>query len=313
MDLALNLFRVRLEPESLLLPVCVCGSWEESTALLKGRLKEYQVVRSEQTDHSVRVIAISGPTAPEDMASENVTLLQDPGAASRIIRTAIAMFFSNEGMLIERDRFDIFVLRPTPDYENDALLLRTGVSLSVKRPFRERPEYFVCANWEVRAQFKIDLSAPVMQSMAVGCPVLYRPSQNAPSNSNELDSFRGKYLGRVIELNAGQEAIVSCRDRVNRAISLSALYAEASPTVIAEFERRSSCSPRQKSSWHRIQELSLVLTSQGRRNGAVLRDRLDAVRKFLGGELTSELGMKASTFGSVQVFIDLRPSRASSP
>jgi len=94
---------------------------------------------------------------------------------------------------------------------------------------------------------------------------------------------------------------------------LADLYAEASPTVIAEFERRSSMPTRQKSSWHRIQELSLVLTAQGRRNGAVLRDRLDAVRKFLGGELTSELGIKASTFDSVQVFIDLRPSKTSTP
>lgn len=109
MDLTLNLFRARLEPESLLLPVCACGSWEESTVLLKGRLKKYQVVRTEQTDRSVRVIAISGPTTPEDMASENVNLLQDSGVASRIIRTAIDTFFANEGMLIERDRFDTLV------------------------------------------------------------------------------------------------------------------------------------------------------------------------------------------------------------
>src|SRR6266704_6850581 len=139
MDLALNLFRARLEPENLLLPVCACGSWEESTGLLKGRLKEYQVVRAEQADHSVRVIAISGPGTPENMVSENVNLLQNIHVASRIIRTAIDMFFANEGMLIERTKFDTRVLRPTPDYENDALLLRTGVSLSVKRPFRERP------------------------------------------------------------------------------------------------------------------------------------------------------------------------------
>src|SRR5690606_37250411 len=135
----------------------------------------------------------------------------------------------------------------------------TGVSFAVRRPFMRNPGgFYQSATWEVRAEFRDNISTLGAEDMLVGQSVLYRPSGEV--NDPELRKLRGRFLGRVREILPDQRsAVVFVRDQALKLIPLHDLYLEASSEAIKEFESRLDTGTPFKPTWYRIQELNFVL------------------------------------------------------
>lgn len=215
-------------------------------------------------------------------------------------------------MEVSSDPFGSTALREQPDVSRNGIDLHTGISFQAKRPFRDEPYvFFLSAQWEARAFFKNSLSAQesIVKEFSLGMPVLYRPTTEPAA---DLLPFRDRYLGHVQEFLASHEASVYCRDRKVRTLPLGALYLEASSECIKKYELALGIRDQSHSIWHAIQELSLVLTPSGRRNSAVLRDRLHSIRAFLSGTSQDSLVVPMDTYQSGTVTVGLVPLRAQS-
>ena len=163
--------------------------------------------------------------------------------------------------------------------------------------------------WEVKTTFKAKQDEPKLKATALlGLPVLYQPSSQEGID-DEMKPFVNRYLGHVKEIQPQGRAIVDCKDHIQRHIPLIDLFLEASPLVIREYEKRSGLRSSSRSIWHKLQELNFVLSEQGRRNASVLKDRLQAVRLFLGGGSKEQLIVPAACFQEGSVIVGLSPER----
>jgi hypothetical protein len=307
--LALNAFRAHFPLRDVDLPVLTSPSWEASTQLLRTNFGGFEVARDQRADGSVRLAALSGPP---DVSLERTTLNieEEDLIGRRLIELAVAQYGQTLGMRVSSGRFDTSVLRPAPEIHTDAFEVSCGISAKAKRPFASEPaSFYLLVNWIVRATFTKDLTDSALRAMSVGCGVLFRPRRPIHELTPELKKFRGRFLGHVREIKGSAEAVVLCRDDALRLLPCDELVLEASPSAIREYELRTGATSGPKSAWYRIQELAFVFTAQGRRNPAVLKDRLNAIRNFLPtGSPTGSISLPLPKLVGGEVIIDFQPS-----
>ena len=301
----LNLFRLTIEPDLCTFPAKTLSSWEESNQLAKGALRDITFARFQVNDH-VDVVAIADREIPGFTATE-IALKDNYNVTLRLLRKTITDYFVGLGHKIIRGKFATTVLHQSADIQTGWVHVHTGVSIRPLRPFSSQPlEWYLAASWTVHAAFQTSLADPILRSMAIGRGVIYRSSDNSLPL---LSPYRGKFLGHVRDLK-DDDAVILCRDKTLRAIPFSSLYLEASPSTIREYETRLSTPPRAKTTWQRMQELSLVLNAELRRNPSVLRDRMSAVRRFLGRGAFDTIELKASALSATKITLSLDPTRA---
>jgi hypothetical protein len=144
----------------------------------------------------------------------------------------------------------------------------------------------------------------------MGLAVLYTPNAEAPP---ELKEYVNHFLGHVKELDGEDAAVVGCRDYAQRSIRLADLTLEASPEAIRRYEMRTGSQQGRVGIWRTLQQLSKVLTKEGRRNPQVLRQRLDAIRSVLGGNAKEQIVLPLVGYASGTVTIGLSPLRVEVP
>jgi hypothetical protein len=307
--LSLNCFPVTLLPMNYTLPYLHYESWKSSTNKLKNDFKDYSWYRLKLNDGRVRALIFNGPEQPRDLRKIDVDVATLPDFGKHIIRHSMVGHFKARGFVISRkDKgYDTTVLRTSPDFSEDLIDIYCGVSFQIRRPFVEFPDNFVMSvQWEVKTTFNQSISEPRLKAMAMGMPVIYRPSPNVVA-SEDMRPFQNRYLGRVCEISSQSEAVIDSKDHVLRRVALADLFLEASPAVIREYERQSGLRRSSRSLWYKLQELSLVLNGQGRRNTSVLKDRLQSVRAFLGGNSKEQLIIPLSCFQEGSISLGLSP------
>lgn len=315
MALILNAFKANLNPVTYELPSVDFASWEESTQARNCYASSltWRYTFKDNGDppaDRIRMVFIEGPT-PEQFA----TLTFDVGIQWKLgailIERALELHFQQQGFRVEKTRFQTFALRPITDRISNAIELATGISFSVKRPFREEQyDFAINFDWEVRAQFRASLADKALARMAVGMPVIYQPKAKP---SPKLAPYENRFLGKVRGISE-KYAIVTCRaDSSTAEILLSDLRLEATPAVIKNYDQTSRSRKGPSTLIRKIQQLKHTYTSDNRRNPNAFRDRLDEILAILGATGTSAnqlvLPLSESRPGSVSIAI--QPSEAS--
>jgi hypothetical protein len=305
--LLLNSFPATLVPSEFDLPSLVFNNWEDSTQGLSAEYGAFSWYRTQEGDR-IRAVLMNGPEVP-DLQTTHINAGVFPDFGKAIIARSMSRYFATRGFEVERANFGTTVLRRAPEGSQGFIDTFCGIAFQVRHPFESEPGAFsVSAQWEVNPRFNQSLAEPQLSSISRGMGVIYRP-QARVAQTDPLKKYLNKYVGHVIDC-AQTTATIECRDHINRKVPLSDLFLEASPAVIRVYERRSGVSHSSRSLWYRLQELSFVLNKQGRRNTSVLKDRLQAIRAFLGGSTKEQLIIPLDSFAEGTVNVSLSPARA---
>lgn len=310
-SLLLNCFPVELSPTRFDLPFVDYETWEASTRGLEEKYAGFGAYRYKIDDRQIRIVLIDGPEFPSHLKLTTTEVAAFPHLGTKLIERSLSRCLTARGLVTSRDGFGTTkVLTRTPESARGLLQIFCGISYQVRHPFDEDPYGFtVSVQWEVSPTFGASLADPTLRDMSEGMAVLYKPSTRARELPPDLRQFRNRYLGHVHEILSEAEAVVSCKDGGSRHVLLADLVLEASPAAIREYESQAGLRYGSRSVWHKMQELNFVLNSGGRRNASVLKDRLQAIRQFLGGGSREQLVLPLCCFRDGFVSIALSPIR----
>lgn len=310
-DLALqvNLFPIEFSADAVSLPRRNFRDQEAASRYLESLPRAISAIRGAAEERGVPVFLFGLPREDFDFPSvEEIELSKNPELAKKLIDNATRDFFANRGMLVRRDFQGSIVLQPGPIIERGDVLIRQGVAVHARRPFANDPTFFVlAASWQTKAEFKESLANDILRSMAVGQSVLYRPPKSVRVDK-ELKKKINRHIGSVLQVHASGEAVVQCVDHSTRLLPSEHLYLEAGPSTLNEYDRRAG--NRGSSLWNELLKANFTLTSMGRRNTRVLRDRLAAVQRFLGARGETALELAVPFCDRLKVHVDLRPITA---
>jgi hypothetical protein len=318
MALLLNSFPVDVAPVEASLPCIDYQGWEISTSAKKTQFNEFSTWRYEidkeesgLNESRIRMVFLRGPHIPPDATQETFDMGRFWRIGCLFIEDALAAHFSRLGFTIEQSSFERLALRRHTGSPDDAVDLATGLSFSARRPFREDKYGFTLSfQWIVRAMFRNSLMDDSLAGIALGMPVIYKPSGTSPPG---LPEFINRYLGRVRSIDSARRtAAVICRDDEPRTLPLRDLRLEASPHVIKLYEQRVRSRSGPSQILRTIQRLKMSFTKDNRRNVTALRDRLAEIRKLLyqAGSSRDQLVVPLASFQTGSVSIALSPIEA---
>jgi hypothetical protein len=318
MALLLNSFPVDVAPVEALLPYIDYESWEVSTLTKQSQFSGFRTWRYElakeeagQNENRIRMVFLQGPQAPSKSAQMAFELGRFWKIGCLLIEDALTAHFSKLGFAIEQNNFERFALRRYTGSPDNAVELATGLSFSARRPFREDKYGFTLSfQWIVRAMFKDSLATESLAQIALGMPVIYKPSGTVQPG---LLEFKHRYLGRVRSIDThGKTATVMGRDDEPRTIPLCDLRLEASPAVIKLYEQKIRSLSGPSPILRTIQQLKMSFTKNNRRNVTALRDRLDIIRSSLNqaGSSRDQLVVPLASFQPGSISIALTPIEA---
>lgn len=302
--LLINSFPAELTPTIVDLPYLDCSDWAASSEMLQSKYaggNTYRYLIHPPAETTVRLIFLSGVAPDEPIASFD---LQDlPYLGVRLIEQALARHLSERGLDVKQSRFEYTALRKREIF-NDVIQLHSGISYKARRPFAANPYgYVLSVQWISRATFTESLDNESLCNISQGLGTLYTPKK-APEAV--LQEYTDRYVGRIKEVQSDQ-AIVSCKDGILRSIPLSDLTLEASTEAIRRFELRTGSNQQRSRVVRQLLQLSQVLTPSGRRNTAVLRDRLSAIQRFLGFRSREDLFLPLDSYQAGHVRVNLSP------
>lgn len=319
-DLILNSFPVEITPHTLALPFAEYDDWPASTEGRNRDYRQYSTYRYDRTRLSdddvrpgkrIRLLLLSGPSPSISDGVHEIDLGVFPSLGARLVEHTLSRHLASQGMTLRRTPFQNVALTRVENSPGDLIHLYSGISYQARRPFSaEKYAFTLSVQWEARAIFSDNLSNSMLRSISSGLAVLYTPK--TPSHKN-LQDFENHYLGHVKQIGPGDEAVVECRDGQTRSVPVADLTLEASPEAIRRYEREKGTSQQAMRTWRKIQQISKVLTKEGRRNPLVLRDRLDAIRSMLGGRSREQLMLPLHSYSTGTVSIGLAPMRAEIP
>ena len=303
--LQLSIFRAEFSKSEIILPCLGFEKNEEVRTFVRQLPHSIQVHWEKEPDgERVNLYVLEGEIEGRQEFMP-VSLYATSFLPQKLLSLGLQRYFSERGFLVSRSRVGCRVLEPQPTLKRGALVVRRGVRVQAKRPFSDLPnECVIVVSWTTSAEFTASLVDQTLNSMALGQGVLFRPGKEK-INSPELSKFRNRYIGTVKEFTSPEEAAVYCSDHSLRLLPKRQLFLEAKPSVLVEYGRR--LQPSGKSIWSDILKLNRTLTSNGRRNNAVLKDRLNAIRKFLANGNRRSLTIKATPHDDLVIDIDLKP------
>lgn len=300
----LNLFEVEFSAARVNLPSKRFQDNQVATAFLREQPRSVRAHRSRMSDGTTSLYVFDGPVASGQFETVTVDLSTDPNMAVRLAKHAMQRYFRDRGYIARDERFNLLVRERDPRLKRGAAVVYQGVSLQITCPFAERaPRLAAIATWQTPAEFTASITDPVLRGMALGHDVIYRPIGDT---TEELRKFRNRYLGRVREFTSDTEAAVYCSDHAVRLLPTSDLYLEARPNVLAEYDRRIG-TVGSEPVWSQMLKMNHTLSEGGRRNTAVLHDRLVSITEFLGGGKKQRLSLPTTKFDDVVLNMSLEP------
>jgi hypothetical protein len=309
--LLLNCFPIKLLPTNFNLPYLIYDSWKISTQMLKSKYGDYQWYRIEEKHDNGRVFALllNGPERPQELKRMSVDAAVQPDFGKHLISRSLYSYFKARDLTMSRDNFETTALRKAPAFSQNLIDVFCGISFQIRHPFNESPgDFVISAQWVVKTTFNQSIAEPKLRTISQGMPVLYQPTLRAKVDE-DMKKFINRYLGHILEILSQTEALVDCKDHKVRHLPLTDLFLETSPAVIREYEKRSGFRQSSRSLWYKVQELNFAMNSQGRRNVSVLKERLQAIRAFLGGSSKEQLIVPVACFQEGTISLALNPVR----
>ena len=314
MALLLNWFKLDLSVQRLDLPRRTFASWEDSTvvklepsnqgiAFYRERASVSTASGGSKTE--VDMFAFAGAFQPPGWQSESVDLWEKNELAAMIIERSIRGYFVKRGAQVFHSRWSSLATRPV-EFEHPGITLRSGVSFKSFQPEGER-QRGLSLQWEVKAEFRHDLTDKNMAKLAIGSSVILRLGEARKTAGVSLLRFDGRFVGVVQRFLDREHAEVLLPDRTLHRVPRACLFLEAKSDKLREFEALTKVPPN-LSAWQKIQELSLALTRNRRRNTALFRDRLHAIRDFIAPVSQDFAVAELFLYGGGQLNLDLRPT-----
>jgi hypothetical protein len=314
--LILNSFPVEIDPHTLSLPFVDYDDWESSTAGRKRDYKGYSTYRYDRTKADeidvrpgkrIRLLLLAGPKALPDHLVQDVDVGAFPILGANLIELTLSRYLASQGMTTRKTLFERSALTRIESSVGNLIHLYSGISYQARRPFlSDKYSFTITVQWVARAVFAESLLNSALRSIAIGLGVLYTPKTSPVEG---LRDFQDHYLGHVKQTAHDTEAIVECRDGETRSIPYSDLTLEASPEAIRRYEQENGSVERPMKIWRRVQQLSKVLTKEGRRNPLILRERLEAIRALLGGRSREQLVLPLHSYADGTISMGLAPLR----
>lgn len=303
----LNLFEVEFSERCVNLPSKRFADDSHATEFLRQQPRSMRAHRVRRADGQTALLVFEGEVTTPDFETETVDLSDEPYLALQLARHAIYRYFRDRGFIVRADKFTLTVREQEPRLKRGAAVVYRGVSLQFTSPFAETASKLsVIATWQTPAEFTRSVADPVLRAMALGQAVIFRSERGERDLGPELRGFRNRFLGRIREFTSSSEAAVYCRDHSVRLLSVDELYLEARPNVLAEYDRRTSTVGTEPI-WSQMLKMNHTLSDAGRRNTAVLQNRLVSVREFLGGGNKQKLSLPATKFDDVVISMSLDP------
>ena len=311
MQLLLNCFPIEIAPEEFPLPIINATSWDASTIAIQQRFQEFRTTRARNDDGSVGIFLIDGPALPANIGQKLVGRDQFVHVVSDVVMVSLLSYFRSRGLSVQSSQFESIITAPSPQQVTGEVEIRTGVSITIKLPPPDRiaSSRLLIARWEVKRNFRSNLDNPSLRKIALGKSVLYWPAERPVSDDPVPLTFLHRYLGHVEAITKDAQVEVFCKDGVKRRLLAKDLCLEPTTATLAEYEKTLEKTGT-RSLWHRTQELGFVLTPSGRRNTSVLRDRLDAIRKFLSPDSSPAIVLPSPTYSSLKLSLGLTPLTA---
>lgn len=315
-ELIVNSFPVEVSPRDLDLPCIEYETWDASTADLRRQYAAFTIHRyryqpQEQAisepEPRIRMLLLSGPTPPSVTASITCNTGSLPHLTNKLIEHTLGQNLEERGMTIKHRRTETLALTYHNSQDGDLISFHTGISFKARQPHQAEPSKFtLTAQWDVGAHFTCSLSEQTLRQISLNMAVKYTPSKEP---DDQLLHLVNRYLGTVISTKDPRNALLCCRDNVRRTIPYDDLTLEPTPQALRRYDLRSGTNHQRHRVNRRIQELSKVLTRDGRRNESVLTDRLHAIIHTLSGDASDQLVLPLCAFARGTVRIRLSPQR----
>ena len=315
-ELILNSFPVEVSPTELDFPCLEYETWDASTADLNQNYADFSIYRYpyrvpeqgiSESHPPIRMLLLSGPAPPSSKTIVTCDTGSLPDLTNQLIERSLAQNLEERGMTIKQRKTETLALNYHPSLESDLVSFHTGISFKSRQPHRaERFKFTLTVQWEAGATFTRTLSDNILRGISPNMLVVYTPQQEP---TDELEYLVNRSLGTVLCTDHPRNALISCKDRVQRFVPYEDLTLESSPQALKRYDLHAANGYPRHSVHRRIQELSKVLTQYGWRNESVLTDRLHEIVRTLSGDASDQLVLSLCAFARGTVRIRLAPQR----
>jgi hypothetical protein len=307
-NLILNCFSADISPTSIELPFVDYRTHLEASTSMRREYSGYLVQRHTLENNTIRLILLNGPQEPSTLDKKAFDVGETPEIGTKLINRSLSDYMYSKGMRTSHDKSTTRATMKVPSFSRGLIDLYDGIEFQVRRPFEGHPYRFVVSvQWKVTVMFRESLDNETLKEICIGMPVIYKPEQPASMLPADLLRFRYRYLGHVERVESDGNALVFCKDATVRNVPLSTLFLEGAPTVLREYETKAGLMTGPQSIWQKIQEHEFILNRTGRRNSSILKDRMHAIRRSLGGNSKEHLVLPLSCFRDGSVDFELTP------
>lgn len=315
-ELILNSFPVEVSPTELDLPCIEYETWDASTADLNQNYADFSIYRYSyrvpeqgiaEPQQRVRMLLLSGPARPSSKTFVICNTGSLPYLTNKLIEHSLARNLEERGMTIKQRKTETLALKYLDNQECDSISFYTGISFKSRQPHRaEKFKFTLTVQWEVGATFTRTLSDHFLRHISPNMAVLYTPHKDS---NHELNNLANKNFGTVISTDHPRNALIFCRDNVQRSVPYEDLTLEASPQALRRYDIEAASKHQWYSVHRRFQQLSKVLNRDGWRNKSVFADRLWEIIRTLSGDAREQLVLPLCAFARGTVRIRLAPQR----
>lgn len=310
MAIVLNWFRCDINPAVLKLYVRDFPSIEAAKshrATVPDAIGAYLWVGKDRSGKipPVQLVAVNGSDLAGGYLRE-IDVSHHAGVAKRVVRGSIVSFFRSRRFLVDEDRFGggVSVLE-AGTLASQFVRVRTGVRVKVDYPFREGRLGLIC-QWAVRAEVEGTLVLPDLAQLAVGLPCILELSDGDHGLPVDVRNRDRKLLGTIESVEAN-DCVVKLRGGGRQRVPRRCLRLDAGAAAISRLDQQFANSATIRPAFQQIQRASLALGNDNRRNPSVLKDRLAAIRRFLGGDAPSLLVVPLPGAPGAKLTVDMRP------
>lgn len=304
MNLFMNWFRTENFPSGLDLPSSTFSDWRATSETFDRMQSEGFHCYRIQRDDEVDIVLCFGPTPPVDWIERSFSSDGESQLFLHLIDESIAQYLESRTFDVRRTRFEVLAFPSQNALADELISARAGISAKSMRFGRE---YGVSIYWKVDVRFEATLEDSRLDAIATDAPVL----SASEADSDEVHVPFGKpegYIGIVKEVESPTHVLVRCRDGTERSLERKRLRLESTQRTLRRYERHVMADRRQQQLWHRIQELSYSLDRNRKRNLRVLRDRMDAIRRFLVPDNESGVELPFRAYGEQAFYLNMNPA-----
>lgn len=305
--LFLNCYAVKLSGSRFTLPCRLFDDASQRDAALRELDSGTRVCRWSPTDREHALVYVSGEKPLRTPLERGANVADNAALYAAILQSLVVkeLVRSGECWAINR-KTDVQVVKKTPSLKIGAFRAYPGVGLSVYRPFRENPEqFYVRLIYRIRTEFEENLDSHEMQRVAIGMPVI----------ASRHISIEGRYIkpGQrigIVEDIKDSRAHVQTKGGGVESFGLESLRLDSRPEVVSAYEKdRRLRSGEEDRIWLEVLHQRFDLNENYKRSPRALRDKMHAARRFVFGEIPSDIFLNSGLIDGFEPIVSCKPEK----